>query len=410
MYNYLYAVGRYKDYQPGFHVVDISKNYVKDLEKLFSVLYIVIEDKLYNKKITITLDDYRLDFLNNPTFDIQQWLDSKTQIVLKTVDVVPGKDRLFVKLERLFTNGYFHSPGDLNLAKDRQEDLFSDSAPDIRISHYKFINGIDYKKQVDYSLITCNGLFYRTVGRDDGIYVLGAGFDYIQNKKDLRFGALNFEKIGKVKTIPITADILTKLDINGPASWKINLKDYDLSNKTIWLVLNGQLITDQEMLYQVGEKDLMFKPVAFDAMRHYQVYREFTRTPKLVNMKKMDAYKAEALLAHNSFIVLIDNPTLGIEVSPLTNFHYPNVLHTEERFPHPIVLENGLFPVPYAKTYGIGQRLLNHDIRFLRNYPVQTTGTLDGNLFNSLQVNQGDPGRLPRGFFFKIFGVSFGKV
>lgn len=407
MYKYLYAVGRYKDYQPGFHVVDIRNYYVKDLGKLFSVLYIVVEDKLYNTKLTITLDDYALEFAADPTNGIQGWLDTKSQVVLKQSKIQPGTDKQYVKLERLFENGYFHYPADLNLAKDRQPDLFVDSAPDVLIKHYKFTTGIDYTKQAQKCLFTVNGVFARGVGRVDGIYLLGAGNDYIEVRKDIRIGALNFEKIGALKTIPITPDMLKDVQTTGATRWKINLPDQDLQNKTIWVVVNGQLLTDPDLIYQVGDKDIIVNLGAFDAMSHYQTYKEFTRTPKLTNMTKLDNYKKEALTMANSFVVLIDNPTVGVSVVPLTTFHYPNVLHTEERFPHPVVLENGLFPLPYVKSYGIGQRLLNHDVRIKKVYPIQTAGAMGGNFVNSLDINQGSPGHLPKGYFFKIYGINF---
>lgn len=411
MYKYIYAVGRMKAYQPGFHVFDISNRLVGDLEKLYSILYMVIEDGLFNnKKVAITLEDYRLEFKLTPGLTIQEWLDTQAQVILKTADVIPGNERKQVKLERLFTNGYFHHPADLNLAKDRQADLLSDSSPDIRLAHYGYKQGIDYKKQAEHALFTCNGVFYRGVGRDDGVYLLGAGNDYIYAKRDIRVGALNFQKVGKLKTIPITDAMVIDVPAGGPARWRLDVTGLDLVNKTIWIVVNGTLLVDPEMLYQVGTDTLVFNPVSFDAMRHFQTYKEYTRTPKLTNMMKMDTYKREALTAHNSFLVIIDNPTVGVEVVPLTTFNYPNVLHTEERFQFPIVLENGLFPVPYTKTYGIKQRLLNHDVRILRKYPIQSSGILAGNNNNAMNVNQGDPGTLPKGFFFKIFGVTFEKV
>lgn len=410
MYKYLYAVGRYKDFQPGFHVVDISNYYVKDLEKLFSILYVVIEDQLYNVNKAITLDDYRTDFAKDSLNGIQGWLDNKNQVVLKTSEIVPGKNKQYVKMERLFTNGYFHHPADINLAKDSQSTLLADSSPDVRLAHYKYIDGIDYNKQVEQSLFTVNGVFVRALGRQDGIYLLGAGFDYMETKQDLRIGALNFQKIGKIKTIPITEDLLFNVDSNVNKRWKIKLTDQSLNNKTIWAVVNGQLLTDPDLIYQVGDNEIMLDMGSFDAMSHYQTYREYTRTPKLTNMLKIDEYKSNVLTMHNSFIILIDNPTIGISVTPLTTFHYPNVFHTEERFEHPLMIENGLFPVPYVKTYGVKQRLLNHDIRIKRHYPIQTSGVMANNFVNSLDTLSGNPGHLPKGFLFKIFGVNFERA
>lgn len=408
MYKYLYAVGRYKDYQPGFHVVDIAQYYIKDLGKLFSTLYIVMHDSVFNGEIAIQLDRYQLEFESNPTMDIQEWLDTKSQEVLVRSPVIPGKDRLFVNAVRPFTDGYFHYPGDLNLAKDRQEDLFADTAPDILVKHYQYHTGIDYKAIADYGLFTVNGVFYRGVPRSDGLFLVGAGSDYIYAKRDVRLGALNFKQLGKVQTTPVTPEMLYEVKTSGDTRWKIKVNKSMLTgNRTAWLVLNGQLLVDDDIIYQVSGTELMFNPKSFNPMKHYQTYREYTKTPKLADMNKFDKYIKEALTKHNSFLVFIDNPTLGIEVEPLSTFHYPNVLHTENKFPHPVMLENGLFPTVYPKSYGIKQRLLNHDVRIQRNYPIETSGTMAGSSYNSLAMNQGDPGHLPRGYFFKVFGVSF---
>lgn len=408
MYKYLYGVGRRKDYQPGFRVVDIDRFYIKDLGKVFTSLYIVIEDSLYKTKFAIELDTYRLEFENNLTMNIQEWLDTKSQVVLKKAPVTPGNVHKYVKAERLFVDGYFHYPADLNLAKDRQNDLLADTAPDIRIRHYAYDSGVDYRKQVEYSLFVSNGVFYRAVGKDDGIYLVGAGSDYIYSKRDVRIGALNFQKLGKIKTIPITSDMLYKVPTNAGTRWKIKVPDEKLlAGKTHWMVLNGKLVVDPDILYQVSAQELMMDPKSLDVMEHFQTYNEYERTPKLNNMTKFDTYVRDALVMHNSFLVLIDNPTLGVEVTPLTTFHYPNVLHTEERFQHPVMLENGLFPTVYPRSYGIKQRLLNHDVRIKRKYPIQTSGTLAGNNYNAMAINQGDPGHLPKGYFFKIFGVTF---
>lgn len=410
MYKYLYAVGRYKGHMPGFHVVDISRNRVGDLEKLYSILYIVVRDEMLHTDISLLLDDHRLSFSNTPGSSIQEWLTSQANVPLKQAKVKPGKDPLYVKLERIFTNGYFHYPGDVNLTKDRQSELFADSAPDLLVKHYKYSSGIDYRKISDYSLFTVNGVFYRSFGRSDGVYLLGCGFDYIKNRQDLRVGALNFEKLGKITTIPITNDNLIEQDGTGPKRYRIKVTETSLDNKTVWIVINGQLIVDTEMLYRVSNDHMAISPTAFDAMSHYQTYREYCRTPILTDMSKFDKYKKEALLMHNSFLVVIDNPTLGVETIPLANHLYPNVLHTETRFQHPIVLDNGLFPLPYMKSYGIGQRLLNFDLRVVRKYPIQTNGTLGDQRLNDLTVNQGDPGHLAKGFFFKIHGVKFEAV
>lgn len=408
MYTYKYSVGRYRNYRPGYHVVDINGYSVADLDKLFDILYIVIDDSMFNAEVAIKLEDYKTEFAKNPTLDINKWLATQDGKNLIKSDIIPSNEQNYVKLERIFTDGYFHYPGDLNLANDRQEDLLSIAAPDIRVAHYKYQN-IDYTKINDYSLFTVNGVFQRGVARKDGIYLLGAGRDYIEKKNDVRIGALNFQKVGKLKTYPIKKADLIPANTVGAKRWSIKLP-VPVTNKTIWLVVNGQLIVDPELIYQINDNHVMINLNSFDVTNHYLSLGKYTRTPKLTNLTKFDQYKEEALVADNSFIVLIDNPSVGVDVVPLTTFHYPNALHTEERFQHPILLDNGMFPVPYARSYGIKQRLLNHDLRVYNKYPFKTTGTLDGNVILNDAINQGDPGHLNKGYMFKVHALTLRKA
>lgn len=403
MYTYKYSVGKYKNYRPGYHVADIDGFSVADLDKIFDILYIVVHDDMYNSDVSISLEDYRLAFSNNPNLDIIGWLKTQNGNNLKAADIFPSNKYEYVRLERVFTYGYFHYPADLNLANDRQADLLSDSAPDIRLAHYRYQN-IDYNKINDYSLYTVNGVFTRSVGRKDGVYLLGAGRDYIQNRNDVRIGALNFEKLGKVKTIPITEDSIIDLDTESGKRWEMKIDG--LQNKTIYLVVNGQLLIDDNFIYRVADDRVNIDLTSFDVTNHYLNYKRYTRTPKLNNLNKFELYKRQALTMDNSFIVLIDNPSLGVDVVPLTTFTFPNALHTEERFQHPLVLDSGMFPVPYIRTYGIKQRLLNHDLRIYNKYPFMTSGALGGNVLLNEAVNQADPGRLSKGWIFKIHGLQ----
>lgn len=409
MYTYKYSVGRYKNYRPGYHIVDISEYSVADLPKLFDILYIVVHDSMFKDNVSISMEDYKLDFAKTPTLTIQQWLDTKSSDVLTLADVMPGDKYSYVKQERLFTSGYFHYPADYNLAKDRQELLTSDSAPDVRVAQYMYQN-IDYKNINDHALFQVNGIFYRSLSRDNGVYLLGAGLDYIQNKKDLRIGAFNFEKLGAVKTVQLTTDNLEEIQTTSTKRWEVKLTKEQIDGKTVYLVVNGQLLVDPEIIYRVNDDRLTIDLSAFDVVHHHFNYGRYTRTPKLTNLTKFDVYKKQALTMHNSFVVLIDNPSVGIEVSPMTAFMYPTVLHTEERFQHPLLVDSGMFPVPYIRSYGRGQRLWYHDHRIYNYYPMLTTGTLDGNVVPNGAINQGNPGRLMRGWMFKVHGVQLRKT
>jgi hypothetical protein len=406
MYTYKYSAGRYKNYRPGYHLVDISGYSVANLEKLFDILYIVVYDDLYKKDISISLEDYRLDFAKNPTLTISNWLTTQNGNNLKSAKIFPSDAYSYVKLERVFTYGYFHYPADVNLANDRQDALLSDSAPDIRLAHYRYQN-IDYTKINSYSLFTINGIFTRSIAKTDGIYLKGAGLDYIAKKNDIRIGALNFEKIGKVTTVPITSNLLIEEPLESDnVGRRYQYKLTGIKDKTIYLVLNGQLLVDDNIIYRAADDRVVINLSSFDVSHHYLNQGKYTRTPPLELFSGFEQYKKEALLMSNSFFVIIDNPTVGVTLEPLTKFGWPNAFHTEEKFQHPLVLDNGLFPLPYIRTYGRQQRLLNHDLRVSNRYPFMSSGALGGNLVVNPAVNQGNPGKLSKGWMFKIHGLK----
>lgn len=406
MYTYKYAVGRYKDYSPGYHIVDIVDYSVADLEKLFDILYIVVNDGMFNVDSCIKLEDYRNEFISNPTLNIVEWLETKRNDNLVSYSNYPKNIKKFVRVERMFTYGLFHYPADLNLANDRQEALTSDAAPDIRVAHYNRTD-IKYTDINSNTLFLVNGVFVRSVSRDNGIYLMGAGLDYIKNRKDLRIGAFNFELLGKVKTIPITESNLIEADTTNGKTWRVKTTE-QLNNKTVWVVINGHLMVDDDTVHSINDDTVGLNLDSFDVPNHFLNYKNYTRTPVLTNLTKFDKYKRDALLMHNSFIVLVDNPSVGIELTPLTTFSFPNIMHTEDKFQHPLLLENGMFPTPYMLSYGRGDRLLNHDIRVYKRYPFKTSGAMGGKILNE-GLNPGVPGRLPRGFAFKIFGIPFEK-
>lgn len=404
MYTYLYAVGKLRSRSIGKEIIDISAYSLKSISTAFSSLTIVINDSLYDKEIAIELDVYRNEFSTREE-TIQLWLDEKVNDSLIYHTDIPSDKYKKVILENTFNKGYDFRPANINLANDRQATLESDSAPDICLYHRGY-KKYDYKTVKDHSLFIINGCFVRATSREEGIYLLGAGKDYIEVKKDIRVNALNFEKIGSIKTYPITKEMITKgggEDEEIRHNVSLNVKG-DLKNKTVWLVFNGQLCCDTDIVYKRSENEIVFDYRHINMLRHHYTYRDYIITPKFKNIDKIDEYVNSALLLHSSFIVVIDNPSVSVIVEPLTTFTYPNVAHTTESFNYPIVLENGLFPSVYRMTYGIKQWVLYFDLRLFKRYIFPNSDTVNNpHLFDT--INNGMSGRLPKAFFFKIMAI-----
>lgn len=405
MFKYKYAVGRYRNFKPGFHIVDISEYKLSEVAKYFSVLDIIIYDEFYKRNIRISLDDYFNDFIIYEGSIIDFLRDNGNNTLKYYLDY-PKDEYVYGRWESIYHKAFFIHPGNVNLSNDRQPLLTANAAPDIRIvkddKDYS-----DYKKLVDYSLYLMNGCFIRGVSRKDGIYLLGAGKDYISNKQDVYVSAINFEKIGKVNTIPISKEMLNRIKEGGVNRFLIGLdKNLELNNKTIWIVFNGQLCVDEEIIQHLGSNLIQFRPEYMDVLKHHLTYKQYTRTPNWKDQSKYDKYVEDCLVMHNSFIVIIDNPTVGVDINPLTMGKWPSVGYSTDKFQHPIMLENGLFPYIYRRQYGFNYRMINFDIHHEYKPVIDSVGNMSDNLIYSTS-NKGMMGKLPDAFEFKITGLKY---
>lgn len=404
MYEYRYSVGRYRDSQPGYHIVDISKNKLSDLSKAYSQLDIVLYDLTYKRLVKITLDDYFTVF-NSYTKTIVDWLVANGNNTLNYSLTIPGNKYVYAEWVSLYHKGFFISPGNVNLSNDSQSKLTAESAPDIRITRDNYIYD-EYKSLTDYSLYLMNGCFVRGVGKDNGIFIIGGGRDYQAVNQDIYVSAIDFSKIGKVKTIPITKAMVRRDEKNGYNKFLIDLdKNENLVGKTIWFVFNGQLVVDQEIIDHIGSNTLMFNPQYVDMMTHYITYKQYTRTPKWSLQSKRDKYVEDCMIEDNSFVVIIDNPSIGIEVSPLMMYEYPSSAFSNDKTVHPIMLENGLFPTTTRRQHGFNDRVIDFDIRHVYKPIIESVGNLNTDSVYDT-VNSGMVGKLPDAFEFKITGIT----
>ena len=405
MYEYRYSVGRYRDYQPGYHLVDISEYKLSDVAKVFNLLDIVVYDTFYKRLVRITLDDHFDNFIKFPR-TIVDFLAENGSNVLKYYTDIPKNEYQKARWESIYHKAFYIHPGNVNLANDRQSKLTADAAPDIRIIRDGYVYK-DYKKLADYSLCIVNGCFVRCYGNSDALYLLGAGRDYQAVKSDVYASVINFEKIGKITTIPIDKAMINRIQKDGCNRFMINLdRNQVLSGKTIWLVFNGQLCVDEEVITHIGGNVLQFRPEYIDMMTHYLTYKQYTRTAAWVDQSKRDKYVEESLVMENSFVVIIDNPTVGVSVDPLPTYPWPSAATSEESFQYPIMLENGLFPYVYRRKYGFNGRLINFDIHHQYKPVIDSVGNLSDNLVYDTS-NQGMMGELPSAYEFKITGISY---
>lgn len=404
MYTYEYAVGRLRYGPPGIHIQNIQSLPLNTLSTQFASLRIVVTDQTWNRLCTLSLDDYAATFANY-SGDIDQFLTDNGNTALKYSLIIPKKEYVYVRWESLSHKGFYTYPGNSALSHDRQDKLLAESAPDIRLMRVdETFTG--YKELSQKALYVVNGGFVRTLWDTSALYLKGAGSDYSTFKRDIYVSALNFEKIGSIATLPITESMITVPEEKAGRALFIDLnKDITLKNKTVWLVFNGQLLVDEDIITVTGDRTVLFDHGYVNALYHYLTYKDITRVVDFTRQDNVDAYVKASLLCDNSFLVVIDNPGVGVELEPLVKFAYPMNHYTPETFTHPVMLENGLFPYCYRRTYGIDDRVINTDIPHLYRPVIRTTGQLSSPRVYT-GVNKGDVGSLPRAFMVKITALA----
>lgn len=405
MYEYRYAVGRFRGYQPGHQLVDISKYKLSDVASNFSFLDIVIYDDFYKRLVKITLDDY-YDTFAHYAKSIVDFLKENGNKVLNYQLKIPKNEYVYGRWESIFHKAFYIHPGNVNLSNDSQSKLTADAAPDIRIVRDN-VDYTGYKNLSDYSLFIMNGCFVRAVGNNNGIFLIGAGRDFQKIRQDMYVSAIDFERIGKIKTIPITKTMLRRATEGGANRFFFDLnKNENLTNKTIWFVFNGQLCVDEDVISHIGSNTLQFRPEYIDMSKHYFTYSQYTRTAEWTDQSKRDRYAEDSIVMDNSFVIIIDNPTVGISIDPLIMSKWPSAGLSNETFQHPIMLENGLFPYTNRRKYGFKDRLVHFDIHHQYLPVLDSVGNLSTDKVYDL-VNNGQMGKLPDAFEFKITGITY---
>lgn len=408
MYTYKRAVGINQLVPEGQEIVDISTLQTKALPITFSELIIVVTDSLYNRDVSIDMLDYVNDFIGF-TGTIQQWLDTKTSVVLKTSNDLPGTEYRWATLHDIQYKWFTLYPGDATMAMDRQAHLDTASANDIRI--YKTDNSaVDYKALAERSLWVFNGHLKRAVADDTGLYLLNAGKDYRIND-NCHACCINLNTMTKLKTYSFkpedvifeAADTHIFVHLKTPAS---------LLNKTVWMSIGGRLYLN-DVINMVSEKMVAIRTERvdwftriFDSKRFIDLEGVIDKDREVVGKDFFSTEKFwKALLSHPStFLIVCDNPHLYVSLDPVQPYKSPFTYETQETKALPLLTADGMLP-KYFTYRIINRRILNTDLGNQRLYLNWTTGTGNGGDVHHGYTNRFKPSKLNDAYLLSIRSV-----
>lgn len=220
--------------------------------------------------------------------------------------------------------------------------------------------GVDARVFYKNCLVSINGLIHRTDADSKYIYVLEAGRSNLWSRRN-EVGILNFEDVGELEYIPITPDMLFKMNEKQPFANQIFIKaPKPALNKTAALVMGGYLfLLDNLCFVRTAEDVFCLDTQSVSLLDRYFESRQLidmsvlgleTNGANDAQISREELFSDEVLTKwmtmSQSFLLYIDSPNINIvrEQLPRTHFAKQYICHTEPTLP--IVSGCGLIP-PY---------------------------------------------------------------
>jgi hypothetical protein len=411
MYTYDRAVGISRRSPKGEELLDIAAVPCNTLFTEYSRLIIVVDDSIAQRKVSVDLQYYYVE-LGSYTGTIQEWLNTKTNVVLRTSNTLPGDRYRFVTTHDIQYENFSLLPGSVVQGDDRQDLLTTSDAPDIRIVKTDG-SDVDYDALVQRCLWVINGHLTRAIPGNKCLFLRNAGkhFNVYDN---IHVNALNFNTVSKLNTYPIDLDDIKFELVNGVPYLHVKSK-VPLQGKTTWMSIGGRLYLDDVVQYrgndsfaiQINKVDWF--TAIFDSKQLIDLSSVIDRDRMVVDKDffKTEEFFTNLLTDLSSFLIVLDNPHLDVSLVPMTNYLYPFTYHTEETRRLPILTGNGLLPKYFTRRI-VNRRLLDIDIGVQRLYVNNTTGIRnEGNLFHGFKSKYA-PSKLHPGYLLYIRGIIQG--
>ena len=331
----------------------------------------------YNGK-AYTLDLYRYESeLRHLTITFRQWFGTiaDRSLVLKTgslalkladANYLPGN--ICFKTCRLAKRDYHPSIA-----------VPADDYDDVVVTHDK----VSPEYFHDYTLCSVAGYYVRSTWHNYGMRLLGAG-DVVRRANDTSLGVLNFERIGKIKKIPIRKTMVAKVDdqLSYYNSLTINA-GVSLTNKTVGIVIGGYLHLLDGVVKVISDRTVMLSLMSLPIIERVLASKDHLDLSvfgvdtidinAIVNRIRSEDAILSYLTHEHSFLVVIDNPYMfKADVLPDTVNMPGKMFHDADAILGPLYDQRGKC-IDYYPTITYGKWELHTDRDAVLNYKMQST-------------------------------------
>lgn len=245
----------------------------------------------------------------------------------------------------------------------------------------------------NYGLFTVNGLFHISYYGKDELRIID-GFKSVLRYNDNQIGLWSFESLGKINCIPIKTEYLAKYSTNTDY-WDNTYitipSEVDLENKSVFFVIGGYPHFIGKDITPINDRSYSIKfNNIFTIERYFQLFErlniqswglnddENNLTRINVNVLFSDETMLKLLTMSQSFIVVVDTPTLKQDILPVEYIQLPGRYVDKTTYKLPLCGINGI---------GLDYHTIKEDIVTVlaasnnrrKNYVVNTLNWTKGN-------------------------------
>ena len=371
-----YGLAVSKDSQWG--TADLSTLTMQQIFNLYRKLFLQLNSNLLAQDIVVDFEIFRTEH-SASTELLADMLQGLSNSALQTVPALPSYTAKRATFNDMFRAGYKVQATRPGLAPDSTSPIYERT--ELRITR----NQTDMQRFHDHCLVTINGFFHQMETDGKYCYVPHGNKSAILSK-DSQMGFVNFENIGKVKTVQITEQMIYKQNADSFLSKRVFIKmPEDTTGKTVLLVVGGYLyLPDGQTFTKAGETtycvDFNHVPLLeryFESANYLDMGAlNLEKNIKFPNQIKISDFLSDAkftkyLTLPQSFFVIIDTPEITYERHFLrkNSFVGRYISPTEPKS----TLMTGLGKVSeYWKEYGDNQWVLNVGQAYDMEYVAHT--------------------------------------
>lgn len=343
MYNYIRALGRRYGQNERWKSVDMNTLPLTTVFQEYKEVWVWVGHNLIPHEQAFDLTTLRQE-LHHENQPFPQWLTTIGNRALPVTDTPPTFETRTVSYADLWAAGYKVTPvttsGRLGSDNPRGEEK------DLIITR----PDTDYDLFIDHCLVSINGLIHRLDYDPDGVRVVGGGeANLISNRNHI--AAMSFLGVGKVSTITVTPDMITRSESTQPLSTVATIDTgVDLSGKTVGMVIGGYLHLLDNCCSVTGDTSISVQLQNLPLLQRWyssKLLINVDSVPLTQSVGNKDQIAVSELLGDDfvkgyltlsqSFVVIIDGNDLYVERTPLQYTGLPGRYIAREDLKYPLI-------------------------------------------------------------------------